>query len=185
MVPAGMVNTDTNNVYLRINGVFDSVDAVKNMPVRINNQTIRLGDIADVTMTYKDPSSPQFYYEGKPAIGIAISMDAGANNIEFGKAIDTKLKELKTTIPAGLSLDQVSNQPHIVKESIGDFSQSLFEAIAIVLLVSFASLGIRTGIVVALTIPVVVSTTFVLMYEMAFICIRLALVPSSWHWACS
>lgn len=165
MVPAGMVNTDTNNVYLRINGVFDSVDAVKNMPVRINNQTIRLGDIADVTMTYKDPSSPQFYYEGKPAIGIAISMDAGANNIEFGKAIDTKLKELKTMIPAGLSLDQVSNQPHIVKESIGDFSQSLFEAIAIVLLVSFASLGIRTGIVVALTIPVVVSTTFVLMYE--------------------
>ena len=165
MVPAGMVNTDTNNVYLRINGVFDSVDDVKNMPVRINNQTIRLGDIADVTMTYKDPSSPQFYYEGKPAIGIAISMDAGANNIEFGKAIDTKLKELKTTIPAGLNLDQVSNQPHIVKESIGDFSQSLFEAIAIVLLVSFASLGIRTGIVVALTIPVVVSTTFVLMYE--------------------
>ncbi|MBS6544671.1 MAG: efflux RND transporter permease subunit [Veillonella sp.] len=165
MVPAGMVNTDTNNVYLRINGVFDSVDAVKNMPIRINNQTIRLGDIADVTMTYKDPSSPQFYYEGKPAIGIAISMDAGANNIEFGKAIDTKLKELKATIPAGLSLDQVSNQPHIVKESIGDFSQSLFEAIAIVLLVSFASLGIRTGIVVALTIPVVVSTTFVLMYE--------------------
>ena len=165
MVPAGMVNTDTNNVYLRINGVFDSVDAVKNMPIRINNQTIRLGDIANVTMTYKDPSSPQFYYEGKPAIGIAISMDAGANNIEFGKAIDTKLKELKTTIPAGLSLDQVSNQPHIVNESIGDFSQSLFEAIAIVLLVSFASLGIRTGIVVALTIPVVVSTTFVLMYE--------------------
>ena len=165
MVPAGMVNTDTNNVYLRINGVFDSVDAVKNMPIRINNQTIRLGDIADVTMTYKDPSSPQFYYEGKPAIGIAISMDAGANNIEFGKSIDTKLKELKTTIPAGLNLDQVSNQPHIVKESIGDFSQSLFEAIAIVLLVSFASLGIRTGIVVALTIPVVVSTTFVLMYE--------------------
>ena len=165
MVPAGMVNTDTNNVYLRINGVFDSVDAVKNMPIHINNQTIRLGDIADVTMTYKDPSSPQFYYEGKPAIGIAISMDAGANNIEFGKSIDTKLKELKTTIPAGLNLDQVSNQPHIVKESIGDFSQSLFEAIAIVLLVSFASLGIRTGIVVALTIPVVVSTTFVLMYE--------------------
>ena len=165
MVPAGMVNTDTNNVYLRINGVFNSVDAVKNMPVRINNQTIRLGDIADITMTYKDPSSPQFYYEGKPAIGIAISMDAGANNIEFGKAIDKKLKELKPTIPVGLNLDQVSNQPHIVKESIGDFSQSLFEAIAIVLLVSFASLGIRTGIVVALTIPVVISTTFVLMYE--------------------
>ena len=165
MVPAGMVNTDTNNVYLRINGVFDSVDAVKNMPVRINNQTIRLGDIADITMTYKDPSSPQFYYEDKPAIGIAISMDAGANNIEFGKAIDKKLKELKPTIPVGLNLDQVSNQPHIVKESIGDFSQSLFEAIAIVLLVSFASLGIRTGIVVALTIPVVISTTFVLMYE--------------------
>ena len=165
MVPAGMVNTDTNNVYIRVNGVFDSIDAVKNMPARINNQIVRLGDVADVTMTYKDPSSPQFYYEGKPAIGIAISMNAGANNIEFGEAIDNKLKEFKTTIPAGLNLDQVSNQPHIVKESIGDFSQSLFEAIAIVLLVSFASLGIRTGVVVALTIPVVVSTVFVLMYE--------------------
>lgn len=165
MVPAGMINTDTNNVYVRINGTFDSIEAVKDMPIRINHQTIRLGDIADVTMTYKDPSSPQFYYEGKPAVGIAISMDAGSNNIEFGEAIDKKLAELKTTIPAGMNLDQVSNQPHIVKESIGDFSQSLFEAIAIVLIVSFASLGLRTGVVVALTIPVVVSTTFVLMYQ--------------------
>jgi len=121
--------------------------------------------MADVTMTYQDPSDPQFYYEGKPAIGIAISMDAGGNNVEFGEAIDKKLAELKKTIPAGLELNQVSNQPHIVKESIGDFSQSLFEAIAIVLLVSFASLGLRTGVVVALTIPVVVSTTFILMYE--------------------
>ncbi|MDU2182929.1 MAG: efflux RND transporter permease subunit, partial [Veillonella sp.] len=165
MVPAGMITTDTNNVYLRVNGLFDSPQAVQDMPIRINNQTLRLGDMADVTMTYQDPSNPQFYYEGKPAIGIAISMDAGANNVEFGEAIDKKLAELKKTIPAGLELDQVSNQPHIVKESIGDFSQSLFEAIAIVLLVSFASLGLRTGVVVALTIPVVVSTTFILMYE--------------------
>lgn len=165
MVPSGMINTDTNNVYIRINGVFDSVDAVKQMPIRINNQTLRLGDMADVKMTYQDPASPQFYYEGKPAVGIAISMDAGANNIEFGDAVDKKLSELKTTIPAGMTIEQVSNQPHIVKQSIGDFSQSLFEAIAIVLLVSFASLGLRTGIVVALTIPVVVSTTFILMFE--------------------
>ena len=165
MVPAGMITTDTNNVYLRVNGLFDSPQAVQDMPIRINNQTLRLGDMADVTMSYQDPSAPQFYYEGKPAIGIAISMDAGANNVEFGEAIDKKLVELKKTIPAGLELNQVSNQPHIVKESIGDFSQSLFEAIAIVLLVSFASLGLRTGVVVALTIPVVVSTTFILMYE--------------------
>ncbi|MBS6748406.1 MAG: efflux RND transporter permease subunit [Veillonella parvula] len=165
MVPAGVITTDTNNVYLRVNGLFDSPQAVRDMPIRINNQTLRLGDMADVTMTYQDPSDPQFYYKGKPAIGIAISMDAGGNNIEFGEAIDKKLAELKKTIPAGLELDQVSNQPHIVKESIGDFSQSLFEAIAIVLLVSFASLGLRTGVVVALTIPVVVSTTFILMYE--------------------
>ena len=158
MVPAGMITTDTNNVYLRVNGLFDSPQAVQDMPIRINNQTLRLGDMADVTMTYQDPSNP-------PAIGIAISMDAGGNNIEFGEAIDKKLAELKKTIPAGLELSQVSNQPHIVKESIGDFSQSLFEAIAIVLLVSFASLGLRTGVVVALTIPVVVSTTFILMYE--------------------
>lgn len=165
MVPAGMINTDTNNVYIRVNGIFDTVESVKQMPLRINHQTIRLGDIADVTLTYVDPWSPQFYYEGTPAIGIAISMDAGANNIEFGEAIESKLQTIRPTIPAGLHLDQVSNQPNIVKESIGDFSQSLFEAIAIVLIVSFASLGIRTGIVVALTIPVVVSTTFVLMYQ--------------------
>ena len=88
MVPAGMITTDTNNVYLRVNGLFDSPQAVQDMPIRINNQTLRLGDMADVTMTYQDPSNPQFYFEGKPAIGIAISMDAGGNNIEFGDAID-------------------------------------------------------------------------------------------------
>ena len=109
MVPAGVITTDTNNVYLRVNGLFDSPQAVRDMPIRINNQTLRLGDMADVTMTYQDPSDPQFYYKGKPAIGIAISMDAGANNIEFGEAIDKKLEELQKTIPAGLELNQVSN----------------------------------------------------------------------------
>ena len=165
MVPAGMVETDTTNVYLRVNGIFDSPNAVANMPLRINNQTIRLGDIGTVTMDYSVPKQPQFYFNGEPAIGVAISMDAGANNIEFGEAVSNKIDELQHDLPAGLKVDQVSNQPHIVKESIGEFSQSLFEAIAIVLLVSFMSLGLRTGIVVALTIPVVVCATFIGMYE--------------------
>lgn len=164
MVPAGMIDTNTNNVYLRVNGLFDNIDAVKEMPLQVNGQTLRLGDIATVKMDYASPSDPSFYFEGKPAIGIAISMEAGANNIEFGENLDAKIASIQDQLPAGIEIHQVSNQPHIVKKSIGEFSRSLFEAIIIVLAVSFIALGIRSGIVVALTIPVVVASTFVSMY---------------------
>lgn len=164
MAPAGMIDTDTNNVYLRVNGLFDSVDSVREMPLQVNGQTLRLGDIATVRMDYESPQSPLFYYNGKPAIGIAVSMDPGANNIEFGKALDAKMASYKDALPAGLDVSQVSNQPKVVDDSISEFTRSLFEAIVIVLIVSFISLGVRSGIVVALTIPVVVASTFVGMY---------------------
>lgn len=164
MTPSGMIDTDTNNVYLRVNGLFDSVDAVRDMPLQINGQTLRLGDMATVRLDYASPESPLFYYNGKPAVGIAVSMDPGANNIEFGKALDEKLASYTSELPVGLELSQVSNQPQVVDESISEFTRSLFEAITIVLIVSFISLGVRSGIVVALTIPVVVASTFVGMY---------------------
>lgn len=164
MAPAGMIDTDTNNVYLRVNGLFDSVDAVREMPLQVNGQTLRLGDMATVRLDYGEPESPLFYFNGKPAIGIAVSMDPGANNIEFGEALQAKLASYKGELPVGLTVDQVSNQPQVVDESISEFTRSLFEAIAIVLVVSFISLGVRSGLVVALTIPVVVATTFVGMY---------------------
>lgn len=164
MVPAGMIDTDTNNVYLRVNGLFDNVEAIRNMPLQVNGQTLRLGDIASVRLDYESPQSPLFYFNGKPAIGIAVSMDPGANNIEFGKALSEKLASYKGQLPLGLEVSQVSNQPQVVDESIGEFTRSLFEAIVIVLIVSFISLGVRSGIVVALTIPVVVASTFVGMY---------------------
>lgn len=164
MVPAGMITTDTTNVYVRVNGLFNSIDEIRNLPLTIHGQIIRLGDIATATMDYSDPSQPLFFYNGTPAIGIAISMEDGANNIEFGQAIDEKMATLQGEIPVGLSINQVSNQPHIVQTSINTFSRSLLEAIIIVLAVSFVSLGLRSGIVVALTIPVVVCSTFIAMY---------------------
>lgn len=164
MVPSGMIDTDTNNVYLRVNGLFDSVEAVRDMPLQINGQTLRLGDMATVRLDYESPQSPLFYYNGKSAIGIAVSMDPGANNIEFGEALDAKLASYKSELPLGLEIGQVSNQPKVVDESISEFTRSLFEAITIVLIVSFISLGVRSGVVVALTIPVVVASTFVGMY---------------------
>ena len=164
MVPAGMIDTDTNNVYLRVNGLFDNIDAIRDMPLQVNGQSLRLGDIATVRLDYESPQSPLFYFNGKPAIGIAVSMDPGANNIEFGKALSEKLASYKGQLPLGLEVSQVSNQPQVVDESIGEFTRSLFEAIVIVLIVSFISLGVRSGIVVALTIPVVVASTFVGMY---------------------
>ena len=164
MVPAGTVSTNTTTVFVRINGLFDNLDAIRNMPLEINNQTLRLGDLADVKLDYQQPETPSFYYNGQPGIGIAVSMEPGANNIQFGKDLQAKLDSIKGQLPLGLNVDLVSDQPKVVEDSISEFTHSLFEAIIIVLAVSFFSLGVRSGVVVALTIPVVVATTFVGMY---------------------
>lgn len=164
MAPAGAIQTDTNQVYLRVNSLFDEMQDIESMPLTINGQVVRLGDMGTVRKGYVEPSSPLFYFNGEEGIGLAISMEDGANNIEFGKDLAKAVEGLETQLPVGLDLHQVSNQPKVVETSISEFTGSLFEAIIIVLGVSFLSLGVRSGVVVALTIPVVVATTFTGMF---------------------
>lgn len=163
MVPAGMVETSSDNVYLRVSGMFDDLDSIRNLPIRANDRTFRLGDIAKVERSYVNPSDPKMYYNGQPALGIAISMEKGGNILTLGDSLDKTVEQIKHDLPLGLEINQVSNQPKVVKESIGDFVKSLQEAIVIVLAVSFLSLGVRTGIVVALCIPLVLAGVFACM----------------------
>lgn len=164
MVPAGTVDTKTNIVPVRVNGLFGTVGEISKMPISINGQTFTLGDIATVKEGYADPEAPLFYYNGQPSIGLTLSMADGGNNIELGQNLATQIEKLQTQLPAGLTITQVSNQPQVVKDSINEFSKSLFEAIIIVLITSFFALGIHSGIVVALTIPVIVGAAFTFMY---------------------
>ncbi|MDU2064221.1 MAG: efflux RND transporter permease subunit [Sporomusaceae bacterium] len=160
---AGMVETSSDNVYLRVTGMFDDLESIKNLPIRAGGRTFRLGDIAKIERSYSDPINPKMYFNGQPAIGLAISMDKGGNILTLGENVTAKIKEIQQELPAGLELSQVSNQPKVVEESIGEFTKSLKEAIFIVLAVCFASLGIRSGIVVALCIPLVIAGVFVCM----------------------
>lgn len=166
MTPSGMVETSQDNVYLRFSGMFENLDDLKNIPIRANGRTFALGDIAKIKSGYSDPKDPQMYYNGQPAIGIALSMDKGGNILQLGNALDTKITQIERDLPYGLQLDQVSNQPKVVKDSINEFIKSLLEAVVIVLIVSFLSLGYRTGIVVALSIPLVIAGVFAAMYAL-------------------
>ncbi len=163
MNASGMVETSSDNVYLRVSGMFESIENVRKIPVRAAGRTFRLGDIAKVTRGFIDPPDPLMYFNGKPAIGIALSMDKGGNILKLGDDLDKTIDQIKTELPLGLEIGQVSNQPDIVDESIGEFVKSLIEAVIIVLIVSFVSLGLRTGIVVALCIPLVLAGVFACM----------------------
>ncbi|WP_301859138.1 efflux RND transporter permease subunit [uncultured Megasphaera sp.] len=163
MTPAGMIDTQTDNVYLRISGVFDDVEAIRNLPVNANGRVFRLGDIATVERRYTEPGDPKMYYNGKPAVGIALSMKSGGNILTLGENLIQLQNTVKTDLPAGMELHQVSDQPKVVKESIADFVDTLREAIIIVLAVSFLSLGLRTGLVVACCIPLVLAGVFCVM----------------------
>lgn len=164
MMPAGMLDMQTDNIYLRVSGMFNNIHELKNIPIRANGHTFRLEDIATIRRAYSDPADAKFYYNGQPAIGIALSMETGGNIIDLGQNLDTLIGQLQAELPLGLELNTVLNQPAVVKDSINEFVRSLAEAVVIVLLVSFLSLGIRSGIVVALCIPLVIAGTFVCMY---------------------
>lgn len=164
VIPAGMIQTSSDNVYLRVSGMFDNVDNISNLPIKAGNQTFRLGDIAKITRSYSDPPDPKMFYNGKPAIGIAISMEKGGNVLNLGKSLDKTLLQIKKDLPLGLNMDQVADQPKAVAESIDDFLETFALALVIVMLVSFVSLGLRTGLVVAISIPLVISGVFVAMY---------------------
>ncbi|WP_378952983.1 efflux RND transporter permease subunit [Pelosinus sp. sgz500959] len=163
MTPSGMVETSADNVYLRVSGMFETVDGLRNMPIRVNERTFRLGDIAKIKRDYVDPMEPKMYYNGQPALGIALSMDKGGNILTLGNDLEKATAMIKKDLPLGLELNQVSNQPQAVKGAINEFVRSLWEAIIIVLAVCFFSLGFRSGIVVALCIPLVIASIFVCM----------------------
>ena len=164
MVPSGKVETESDNVYLRVTGNFQDVEAIRELPVKAGGQIFRLGDIAKVERRYSAPPDTEMYFNGEPAVGLAISMKDGGNILELGKNLKKTIKAISGDLPVGLEIHQVSDQPQVVEESIHEFMKTLTEAIFIVLLVSFASLGWRTGLVVACCIPLVLAGVFVGMY---------------------
>ena len=163
MAASGMIETASDNVYLRVSGMFENIDDLKNLPLRSNERTFRLGDIAKIERKYIDPPTPKMFYNGQPAIGLALSMEKGGNVLALGKSLEQSTAQIKENLPLGLELHTVTNQPTVVKEAINEFVKTLAEAIGIVLLVSFVSLGLRSGFIVALCIPLVITGVFIIM----------------------
>jgi multidrug efflux pump len=156
--------TETDRVQLRVSGGFQSIDEIRNFPVRANGRNFRLGEIAEVSRGFADPAAPKMRFLGKPGIGIAVSMRKGGDIIALGEQLETEFQRLQKTLPSGILLEKVSDQPAVVKHSVREFVRVLAEAVIIVLLVSFFSLGKRPGLIVALSIPLVLAMTFATMY---------------------
>ncbi|HYQ25351.1 efflux RND transporter permease subunit [Stenotrophomonas sp.] len=156
--------TPTDRVQLRVTGQFDSIEAIRQFPVRAGDRTVHLGDIAEVKRGFADPASPKMRFMGEEAIGLAVGMKDGGDILKLGANLDAEFERLQKTLPAGMQLRKVSDQPQAVEESVGEFVQVLTEAVVIVLLVSFFSLGLRTGLVVGVTIPLVLAMTFFVMH---------------------
>lgn len=163
MMPAGTIHTSSRNVAIRVDGLLGSVEALENIPIHVGERSFHLGDVAKVTQNYTTPESSLFYFNGKPAIGIAVSMRVGGNNLTLGDNLNREIERSKADLPAGMDIGLVADQPKVVNESIHDFTESLLEAIVIVMAASFLSLGFWSGIVLALCIPVVVCATFLFM----------------------
>jgi multidrug efflux pump len=161
---AGTVETPSQRVHLRVTGEFTSLDAIRDMGIRAGNRTFRLGDIATVRRGYEDPPADKMRFQGKEAIGIGVSMREGGDVIRLGERMREAVKRLERSFPVGMEIHAVSDQPRVVEESIDEFVKSLAEAIVIVLAVSFIALGMRPGLVVALSIPLVLAMTFAMMY---------------------
>jgi multidrug efflux pump len=163
IAPAGAFETPSDKIYLRTTGDFDSVEAIRETTIRANGRLFRLGDIARVQRGYADPPQPKMRVQGQEALGIGVSMVKGGDIIELGGNLDHTVARLRKDLPVGLELVQVTSQPQAVQRSVNEFVRSLAEAVLIVLAVSLVSLGFRTGIVVALTIPLVLAATFLFM----------------------
>ena len=163
VVPAGSFETESDRIYMRPSGAFDSVDAIRNISIRANGHLFRLGDVAEIRRGFVDPPQPRMRFDGKNALGLAVSMRAGGDILQLGKDLDSTTARLQKTLPVGLDLDRVADQPRAVSRSVGEFVDTLAIAVVIVLLVSFFSLGMRTGLVVALSIPLVLAMTFAAM----------------------
>ena len=164
MTPAGFFETGSDRIQLRVDGKFESVDQIREFPIRAGASTVRLGDIATVTRGFADPAAPKMRFMGEDALGIAVAMRDGGDIIKLGKTLEGEFQRLQRTLPVGMQLRKVSDQPAAVHESVGEFVKVLAEAVIIVLLVSFVSLGFRTGLVVAVSIPLVLAMTFAVMH---------------------
>jgi len=162
--PAGVVQTRDEQIQLNVSGDFDSVQSIRNIGIYANGHMFRLGDVATVKRGYVDPPQLKMFFNGQPAIGLAISMRAGGDVLRLGKDLSATAARLESNFPVGVKLNTVSDQPKVVKSAVGEFSDSLYEAVGIVLLVCFLSLGVRTGFVVALCIPFVLAVVFLVMY---------------------
>lgn len=164
MSNAGFFETSSERLQLRVTGNFQTVEQIRNFPIRVGDRTFRIGDVADVRRGFNDPPAPRMRFMGENAIGLAVAMKDGGDILVLGKALELEFERIQKNLPAGMQLRKVSDQPAAVKSSVGEFVQVLVEALAIVLLVSFFSLGVRTGMVVALAIPLVLAMTFACMY---------------------
>ena len=161
---AGTVQTTAEQVRLTVGGEFDSVEGIRNIGIHAGNRTFRLGDIAEVRRGFADPAVSKMRFNGTDAVGLAVSMRKGGDVIHLGLEMDETVKRVQAALPVGVQIHAVSDQPRVVEESVHEFKKSLAEAVIIVLAVSFFSLGLRTGLVVALCIPLVLALTFLAMY---------------------
>jgi multidrug efflux pump len=157
---AGRVHADQANLQVRVTGGFESVEAIESVALRLNGRSFRVGDVATVRRGYADPPATKMRHQGREVIGVAVTMRRGGDVVALGRGIDAAVKRLQAQFPLGLEIATVADQPQVVRRSAAEFNRSLAEAGAIVLAVSFLSLGLRTGLVVALTIPVVLAITF-------------------------
>ncbi len=162
-LPTSAFETATDKIYLRADAVIDSVDSLREITIRAAGRSIRLGDIAHIYRGYVEPPAPKMRFMGHDAVGIGVSMTKEGDIIELGHNLDHEIARLRQHLPVGMELQQVTNQPRAVANSVNLFMRTLIEAVAIVLGVSFFSLGWRPGMVVALTIPLVLAATFMCM----------------------
>ncbi|MGO8151786.1 efflux RND transporter permease subunit [Rhizobium leguminosarum] len=160
---SGFVDAGPERIALRVSGQFTSEESLRSINLRINDRFFPLTDVATIKRGYVDPPSALFRFNGQPAIGLAIGMKQGANLLEFGEGLDAQMKRVVADLPIGVDVHRVSDQPAVVDEAVSGFTRALFEAIVIVLIISFISLGLRAGMVVAISIPLVLAITFVVM----------------------
>jgi len=163
VTPAGVIEAGPERISVRTSGQFASEKDLAAVNLRLNDRFYRLSDIADITRGYTDPPKPLFRYNGQPAIGLAIAMKNGGNIQEFGKALHAQMDASTADLPVGVGVHNVSDQAQVVEKAVGGFTSALFEAVVIVLIVSFISLGVRAGLVVACSIPLVLAMVFVFM----------------------
>src|SRR5471032_702470 len=163
VTPAGVIEAGPERISVRTSGQYASEKDLAAVNLRLNDRFYRLSDIADITRGYTDPPTPLFRFNGKPAIGLAIAMKKGGNIQEFGKSLHAQMDKATADLPVGVGVHNVSDQAEVVEKAVGGFTSALFEAVVIVLIVSFISLGVRAGLVVACSIPLVLAMVFVFM----------------------